>query len=66
MDARGNKEGVNAEFRTKEEKLAFPIRQDLGEIDYPIIYLKPNPKVVDTLKASKTLEELRINLPENL
>lgn len=66
VDARGNKEGANAEFSTKEEKLAFPIRKELGEIDYPIIYLKPNPKIVDVLKVSKTLEELRINLPENL
>lgn len=65
VDARGNNEEVHAEFSTEEEKLAFPIRQEWGEIDYPIIYLKPNPKVVDALKASKTLEELRINLPEN-
>ena len=34
LDARGNKENVHAEFSLKEEKLAFPIREELGEFDY--------------------------------
>ena len=34
LDARGNKENVNAEFSLDEEKLAFPIREQLGECDY--------------------------------
>ena len=34
LDARGNKENVNAQFSLDEEKLAFPIREELGEIDY--------------------------------
>ncbi|MGS0763760.1 transglutaminase-like domain-containing protein [Syntrophomonas curvata] len=66
VDARGNNEEVHAEFSTEEEKLAFPVRKDLGEIDYPIIYLQPHPRVVHALKASKTIEELRTNLPEDL
>lgn len=66
VDARGNNEEVHAEFSTEEEKLAFPVRKDLGEIDYPIIYFQPNPRVVHALKVSKTIEEIRINLPEDL
>lgn len=34
LDARGNKDGICAEFSIEEEKLAFPIRSELGEIDY--------------------------------
>ena len=34
LDARGNKESVHAQFSLDEEKLAFPIREELGEIDY--------------------------------
>ena len=36
LDARGNKEGVNAEFSTDEEILAFEIKSE-GEIDYHVI-----------------------------
>ena len=34
LDARGNKENVHAELSLEEERLAFPIRSQLGEIDY--------------------------------
>ena len=34
LDARGNREGVHAEFSLDEEMLAFPVRGELGEVDY--------------------------------
>ena len=34
LDARGNKENVHAEFSVDREMLAFPVRPELGEIDY--------------------------------
>lgn len=34
LDARGNKEGVCAEFSLTEEKIAFPAREEFGENDY--------------------------------
>ena len=34
LDARGNKESVHADFCLDEEKLAFSIRRELGEVDY--------------------------------
>ena len=34
LDARGNKENVHAQFSLDEERLAFPIREEYGEIDY--------------------------------
>ena len=33
VDARGNKDGVNAEFSVNFEKLAFPVRKEFGEKD---------------------------------
>lgn len=38
MDARGNKVGVDAQFDLEQERLAFPVREDLGEVDYGIVY----------------------------
>ena len=34
LDARGNKENVNAQFSLEEEKLAFPVRSEYDEKDY--------------------------------
>jgi transglutaminase-like putative cysteine protease len=50
LDARGNKPGVQAEFSTDEERLAYTVRPELGEVDYPIIYAQPHPKVVKALQ----------------
>ncbi|MDD3270143.1 MAG: transglutaminase family protein [Syntrophomonadaceae bacterium] len=49
LDARGNKNGVDAQFSIEQEKLAFPIRTEYDEIDYPVIYMHPNPKTIATL-----------------
>lgn len=52
LDARGNKEGVNAQFSINEEKLAFPVRKKYNETDYPIIYTKPNANTITALKQN--------------
>lgn len=41
LDARGNKSGVNATYSTTEEHLAFSIRPELGECDYPWNFAAP-------------------------
>jgi transglutaminase-like putative cysteine protease len=66
LDSRGNKEGVNAQFSLEKEILAFPIRNELGEVDIKMIYSDPNVNVVLALEKSKTLEELEKNLPTEL
>nr|WP_144926602.1 transglutaminase family protein [Paenibacillus bovis] len=67
LDARGNKQGVQAEFSVHEEKLAFNIREDLDEIDYPIIYTSPNEKTIATLDTNKNaLIMYTHNLPDRL
>jgi len=66
VDARGNKQGVNALFSLDHEQLAFPVRVEKGEEDIPIIFAEPDKNVVQALMNSKTLETLWLNLPVEL
>ena len=66
LDARGNKEGVNAQFSTNREMLAFTVRNELGEENIPIIFAEPNYKCVNALKQYSTADELFDNLPTEL
>lgn len=67
LDARGNKEGIQAEFSTDEEKLAFPIRTHYEEVDYPVIYAEPNAKTMDTLANNTDVRTMYLNrLPIDL
>lgn len=58
LDARGNKPGVDAQFCIVKEKIAWPVKKELGEEDNPIIFIKPNPAVVEVLKNSNDRKEL--------
>ena len=66
LDARGNKEGVNACFSIDVEQLAFPVRPQLGEKDILTVYPDPDKKVLDKLRIYKTRTELWENLPTEL
>lgn len=66
LDARGNKSGVNAQFSIGVEQLAFPIRPDLGEVDYFVVYPKPDVQVLEALRKNRTRTELWENLPAEL
>lgn len=67
LDARGNKPGVQAEFSLNEEILAFQIREEFDEKDYPIIYTSPNQKTIATLEANTDALEMYIHhLPDVL
>jgi len=63
LDARGNKQGVSAEFCPPTEKLAFPIATR-GEADLPEIWAEPLPVVIQALKQYKTVQEVANNLPD--
>lgn len=63
LDARGNRKDVDAQFSIEEEKLAFPIRPEKGEIDSFIVYPKPDVKILQKLRENKTRTELFDNLP---
>jgi len=63
MDARGNKEGVNAQFNPPQEQLAFAT--DLAEeIDFTEILAEPLAVVVDVLQNCRTYQEVYDNLPD--
>lgn len=67
LDARGNKEGVDAQFSLDQEKLAFPIRKEYAEEDYPTIYTSPNAKTIATLKQhSDCMQMYQYYLPVQL
>ncbi|MGJ9384467.1 transglutaminase-like domain-containing protein [Salipaludibacillus sp. CF4.18] len=67
LDARGNKPGVQAEFSTTEEKLAFSVQEEFDEIDYPSIYAEPNYKTIETLQSnSDAIKMYKHCLPDYL
>lgn len=66
LDARGNKEGVNAQFSVETEQLAFAVRPEMGEEDNFIVYPDPDTLVLEKLKKYGTRTELWNDLPVEL
>lgn len=66
LDARGNKEGVDAQFNLNKEQLAFSIRQELGEQDIPVIFEKPDENIINKLSKHDKVSELFNDLPRSL
>ncbi len=62
VDARGNKEGVDARFTPPLEKLAFEVQEN--EFDLEDIYASPIEEVVEALKTYKTYDEMIDNFPD--
>ena len=50
LDARGNKKNIDAQFSTDKEKIAFPVRVEYDEVDYPVFFAIPHPLVMDALE----------------
>lgn len=63
LDARGNKEGVNAQFSIDTEQLAFPIRPQFGEEDDFTVYPDPDTNVLERLQKYETRPQLWEDLP---
>lgn len=67
LDARGNKEGIDAQFSVDEERLAFRVQPELNEKDYPLIFVKPHPKTLAVLNEHTDLLVLyKYHLPTDL
>ena len=66
LDARGNKEGINAQFSLDTERLAYSINIELGEEDGFIVYPEPDKRIIHNLKTNKTRTQLWNNLPTEL
>lgn len=63
IDARGNKQGVDAQFIPPQEQLAFAINDD-NEKDFPHILTKPLKLVIAALTENKTVKDVFENLPD--
>lgn len=67
LDARGNKKGIDAQFSTDREILAFSVHDRLGEKDYPVIYSHPHPSTVNALlKNDDALNMYLHHLPSDI
>lgn len=62
VDARGNKDGVNAQFNPPIDKLAFELEEH--EFNIPDIFEQPLQVVVQTLEKYKTYDEMINNFPD--
>jgi transglutaminase-like putative cysteine protease len=62
IDARGNKEGVDARFDPPQEHLAFAL--GANEYDVEGIFAEPLPEVVAALKANDSCEKMVGNFPD--
>ena len=63
IDARGNKQGIDADFTPPTERLAFPINF-AQERDFPEIWARPLPEEVDALSVNKTILDVYHTLPD--
>lgn len=63
VDARGEKEGVHADFTPPVEALPYPADKR-GEATLPEIWPEPLPIVVDALTRYHTIEEVAAHLPD--
>jgi len=62
VDARGNKDGVEAQFIPPIEKLAFELGEN--EYDLPDLYSQPHESVVYALTTFRTYDEMVNNFPD--
>ena len=66
LDARGNKEGVNAQFSLDKEKLAFDIRCK-GEVDYHDNHAEPDKGLMKVLEENSDAIDMYLHhLPDRL
>lgn len=67
IDARGNKPGVDARFDPDGgERIAYPIRSERGEVDYPALYCEPPALVAEALEryTDRKTQTLGVTAPE--
>ncbi|MDR3580073.1 MAG: transglutaminase family protein [Oryzomonas sp.] len=66
IDARGNTNGINAQFSIGKEVLAFAMDPEADEFIYEAIFAAPVSSVVYRLKMYRTMHELWPDLPQSL
>ncbi|OKJ18041.1 transglutaminase [Streptomyces sp. CB00316] len=66
VDPRGNKPGVNAQFSLGTERLAWAVREEIGEVDHPALHATPPTEILHALRNARDRAELWRNLPTRL
>lgn len=66
IDARGNTNGINAQFSTTKEQLAFAMDPAADEFIYEAIFAAPVDSVVKSLNRYTTMDKLWQDLPQSL
>jgi transglutaminase-like putative cysteine protease len=66
VDARGNTNGINAQFGIEKEQLAFAMNPLADEFIYEAIFAAPVPSVVKRLQKYQTRSKLWLDLPQCL
>lgn len=66
QDPRGNKASVDAQFRTDREQLAFSVRPESNEVDWPVLFAEPHPAVLQCLREAADGPHLWQTLPTKL
>jgi len=66
VDARGNTNGINAQFSIKREQLAFAMDPAADEFIYEAIFAAPVNSVVKRVKMYKSRSKLCLDLPQCL
>ncbi|MGW7491583.1 transglutaminase-like domain-containing protein [Streptomyces sp. NPDC054786] len=66
QDPRGNKPGVDAQFRLDREQLAFTVRPECNELDLPVLFAEPHPAVLQCLQKAVDRPHLWQMLPTDL
>ncbi|WP_315792012.1 transglutaminase family protein [Fischerella sp. JS2] len=63
VDARGNRQDINAQFTPPQEQLAYQNKL-LGEADFENIFCEPLSVVVEALQSSTTWNDMLHHLPD--
>lgn len=66
LDARGNKEGIDAQFSLDEPKLAFEIDQELGESDIEGIFATPDLDCMRVIEMSEDIQDTMFGMPQDV
>lgn len=66
LDARGNREDIDAQFSLDEPKLAYPARPEYEECFYEGIYASPHAASMKMLENAKTIQEVKATIPDRV
>lgn len=66
VDARGNTNGINAQFSLEEPILAFQIREQYDEYFWKGIYAKPHMNTMKMLEKATCIQDIIEYIPDNI